>query len=120
IYFVDRNGLAVSVHRYDYAKSNRRFGGFDYDDEYSKHRAWKRIYRKPLDPKRFLVQLEITRECNQVEIYRVQNQLDRHKDDDDVAARQDPCDSNNEQKKAQHQEVDESGLETFQKWLLSL
>src|SRR5688572_11567514 len=97
VYFVDRNRLAIAEHRYDNAKSYRGFCRRHDDDEYCEHRSGERIYREPLRRKHFLVQLKVARECNQVEVDRIQDQLDRHEDDDDVAARQDPGDSNNEQ-----------------------
>src|SRR5213075_2505545 len=88
IYFVDRNRLAIAEHCYDYSESDGGLGSGDNDDEYRKYRPGERIHRKSFCAEHFFVQLEIPRERDQVEIDGVQNQLDGHEDDDNVAARQ--------------------------------
>src|SRR5207247_7439511 len=69
--------LAVAIKRDHDPESNGRLSGRDDDNENCEYLAGHRIRAAGV--------LQITRERDEVQIRRVQNQLDRHKDDDDVA-----------------------------------
>src|SRR5262249_11870055 len=113
-------GFTVAEHRYDDGKPDRRFGGGYYDDEYGEHRPSERIHREPLPGQHIFVELEISRERNQVQVDGVEDQFDRHDDDDDVSASQHTGDPHQEKKEAEQQEVYERWLEPLRKRRWSL
>src|SRR5262245_20605498 len=84
VHFVDVDGLYVAVEGQDDAETDGRFGRGDGDDENREHLA---------DGVALLLRIG-----NQVDVDRVENQLDRHEDDDDVPADHDADDADDEQR----------------------
>src|SRR5215471_13988025 len=82
---VDRHGLTVPKHRNNYSEADGGFGSSNYYDEDREYGPGESVYRKPFRRERILIQFEISRKRNQIEIDRIQNQLNRHEDDDDIA-----------------------------------
>src|SRR5688572_11637806 len=87
IHFVDVDRFLVPVERQDDAQADGGLGGRDGDDEYREHLAD--------------AVLQLIRKRHQIDVDGVQNQLDRHEDDDDVAAQHDAGDADHEQRRRQ-------------------
>src|SRR5215471_14442061 len=102
---VDRHGLTVPKHRNNYSEADGGFGSSNYYDEDREYGPGESVYRKPFRRERILIQFEIDR---------IQNQLNRHEDDDDIAPGQNAGHSNDEQQEAEHQKVYKSRLEPLQ------
>src|SRR5215204_5296017 len=77
---VHEDRLAVAVERDDKAEADGRLGGGDDDDKDREDLAGDGVHAPLL--------LQVAREGDEVQVRRVQDQLYRHEDDDDVAARQ--------------------------------
>src|SRR5438128_4731000 len=97
----------IPIKRDDYPQADGCLGGGHYDNENSKNLSGQRI--------RVASVLQITREGDEVQIRRVQDQLDGHEDDDYVSPRQNSRYADDEEHGANHQELGEVGmLKTFQ------
>src|SRR6266404_5789658 len=97
INLIDPDRFAIAIERDHDAESNRRLSGRDDNDENCEYLAGERV--------RAAAVLQITRERDEVQIRRVQNQLDRHEDDDDVAAGQHAGHANDEKDCGNYQEL---------------
>src|ERR1043165_2764508 len=80
INLINPNGFLVTVKRDHDAQSNRRFSRSHNDHKHREYLTRKRVRTSGLR--------QITGERNKIQIRGVENQLDRHEDDDDVASRQ--------------------------------
>src|SRR4051794_182247 len=96
---IQKDRLAVAVERDDDAEPDGGFGGGDDDDE----------NREDLSGDGVLIarQLQVAREGDEVQVRRVQNQLDRHEDDDDVAPREHARHADDEEERADDEELRE-------------
>src|SRR5437763_10053424 len=97
INLVNEYGLAVAVERDDEAESDGRLGGGDDDDEDRKDLARHGVHVARV--------AQVAREGYEVQVRRVQYQLDGHEDDDDVAAREHARHADGEQERADDQEL---------------
>src|SRR3982750_2006648 len=102
INLVNEDRLAVAVERDDEAEADGRLGGGDDDDEDREDLAGDGVQAPLL--------LQVAREGDEVEVRRVQDQLDRHEDDDDVAARQHAGHADGEEQRPDDEELREVGV----------
>src|SRR6266516_3982972 len=97
----------IPIKRDDYPQADGCLGSGDHDNEYSKNLSGQGVHVTGV--------LQITRERDEVQIRRVQDQLDGHEDDDYVSPRQNSRYTDDEEHGANHQELREVGmLKTFQ------
>src|SRR5215212_9642 len=97
INLVNEDRLAVAVERDDEAEADGGFGGGDDDYEDREDLPRDRVQVAGI--------LQVSREGYEVQVRRVQNQLDGHEDDDDVTPRQHPGHANREEERADDQEL---------------
>src|SRR2546423_9959263 len=99
INLVNEDGLAVAVERDDEAEADGRLGGGDDDDEDGEDLSGDGVHVARV--------AQVAREGYEVEVRRVQYQLDGHEDDDDVAAREHARHAVGEQQSADDHELRE-------------
>src|SRR5581483_9388656 len=99
INLINPDRFAIAIKRDHDAKADGRFGGGHDDDENCEYLPGHHVAASGV--------LQVTREGDEVQVRRVQNQLDRHEDDEQIAARQHARDANDEKDRSDHQELRE-------------
>ena len=97
INLIDPDRFLVAIERNHDSQPDRRFRRGDYDDKHSENLAGNCVHVAGV--------LQVPRESNEVQIRGVQNQLDRHEDDDDVAPREHSGDADDEEQRADNQKL---------------
>src|SRR5687767_11422358 len=100
--FVYPDGFFIAIECDDNAQTDRRFGS-GHDD----YKNGEDLARDRVHAARFL---EVTRKGDKVEIGGVENQLDRHEDDDDVAPRQHSRHADDEKQRSDHEKLRQVGM----------
>src|SRR5687767_2024846 len=96
---VHEDRLAVAVERDDDAEADGGFGGGDDVDEDREDLSSYGVHAPAV--------LKVAREGDEVQVRRVQDELDGHEDDDDVAARQHPRHADREEQRPDDEELRE-------------
>ena len=97
INLVNPDRFVISIERDHDAESDRRFGGGNDNDENRKDLSGHRVRASGF--------LQVTRERDEVQIRGIQNQLNRHEDDDDVAPRKHAGHANDEKQGANDEKL---------------
>src|SRR5215203_5856680 len=105
INLVHEDRLAVAVERDDEAEADGRLGGGDDDDEDRED-----LTGDGVGGARAARRVQVAREGDEVQVRRVQDQLYRHEDDDDVASRQHAGHADGEEQRPDDEELREVGV----------